>query len=60
MNSLPENERVILLLYYEEECLFREIGDRFAISESRVCQIHKQAIERLRSMMRRLDPGQVI
>lgn len=60
MDSLPENERVILLLYYEEECLFREIGDRFAISESRVCQIHKQAIERLRSMMQRLDRGQAI
>lgn len=48
MDSLPENERLVLLLHYEEECLFREIGDRFAISASRVCQIHKQAIARLR------------
>ena len=60
MDSLPENERVILLLYYEEECLFREIGHRFAISESRVCQIHKQAIERLKSIMQRLDLGQAV
>jgi len=57
---LPESERVVLLLYYEEECLFREIGDRFAISESRVCQIHKQAIERLRSMVQRLGFGRGI
>jgi RNA polymerase sigma factor for flagellar operon FliA len=47
--ALPETERVILLLYYDEEFLMREIGIRFAVSESRICQIHKRMIERLRA-----------
>jgi RNA polymerase sigma factor FliA len=47
--ALPETERVILLLYYDEEFLMREIGLRFAVSESRICQIHKRMIERLRA-----------
>ena len=47
--ALPETERVILLLYYDEEFLMREIGVRFAVSESRICQIHKRLIERLRA-----------
>jgi RNA polymerase sigma factor for flagellar operon FliA len=47
--ALPETERVILLLYYDEECLMREIGIRLAVSESRICQIHKRTIERLRA-----------
>ena len=47
--ALPETERVILLLYYDEEFLMREIGVRFAVSESRICQIHKRLIARLRA-----------
>jgi RNA polymerase sigma factor for flagellar operon FliA len=47
--ALPETERVILLLYYDEEFLMREIGVKFAVSESRICQIHKRMIERLRA-----------
>jgi RNA polymerase sigma factor for flagellar operon FliA len=47
--ALPETERVILLLYYDEEFLMREIGLKFAVSESRICQIHKRMIERLRT-----------
>jgi RNA polymerase sigma factor for flagellar operon FliA len=47
--ALPETERVVLLLYYDEEFLMREIGARFAVSESRICQIHKRMIERLRA-----------
>ena len=47
--ALPENERLILLLYYDEECCLREIGKRFELSESRVCQIVGQAVRRLRS-----------
>jgi RNA polymerase sigma factor for flagellar operon FliA len=50
--ALPETERVILLLYYDEEFLMREIGVRFAVSESRICQIHKRMIERLRAATR--------
>lgn len=48
IDALPENERVIVLLYYDAELVLREIGDQFDLSESRICQIHKRAIERLR------------
>jgi RNA polymerase sigma factor for flagellar operon FliA len=50
--ALPETERVVLLLYYDEEFLMREIGERFSVSESRICQIHKRMIERLRAATR--------
>jgi RNA polymerase sigma factor for flagellar operon FliA len=49
IDALPEHERAVLLMYYGEECLMREIGATFAVSESRICQIHKRTIERLRA-----------
>jgi RNA polymerase sigma factor for flagellar operon FliA len=48
IDALPEHEREILLLYYGEEYLMREIGATLDVSESRICQIHKRTIERLR------------
>ena len=39
-------------LYYEQELNLREIGDVLGVSESRVCQLHTQAIARLRSRLR--------
>ena len=50
IDALPEQERLIVLLYYDAELLLREIGEQFDLSESRVCQIHKRAIERLRTV----------
>jgi RNA polymerase sigma factor for flagellar operon FliA len=47
--GLPAFERIILVLYYDQDFLMREIGVRFTVSESRICQIHKRAIERLRA-----------
>jgi RNA polymerase sigma factor FliA len=47
--ALPFFERIILVLYYDQDFLMREIGVRFTVSESRICQIHKRAIERLRA-----------
>ncbi len=52
IEALPEHERAILLLYYGEEHLMREIGATFDVSESRICQIHKRTIERLRAATR--------
>jgi RNA polymerase sigma factor for flagellar operon FliA len=49
IEALPEHEREVLLMYYGEEYLMREIGATFAVSESRICQIHKRTIERLRA-----------
>ncbi|MDO9104292.1 MAG: RNA polymerase sigma factor FliA [Methylovulum sp.] len=49
--TLPERERLIISLYYDEELNLREIGEVLNISESRVCQISTQAILRLRSRL---------
>ncbi|MBI5909850.1 MAG: RNA polymerase sigma factor FliA [Betaproteobacteria bacterium] len=52
--GLPEREKVVMGLYYEEELNFREIGETLGVSESRICQLHSQAIARLRSQIRNL------
>ncbi len=49
--ELPERERLVISLYYDEELNLREIGEVLNISESRVCQISTQAILRLRSRL---------
>jgi len=48
---LPPRERELLRLHYEEGKMFREIGDRLGVSESRVSQLHTQAIQNLRTML---------
>jgi RNA polymerase sigma factor for flagellar operon FliA len=53
IDALPEREREILLLYYDEELLLREIGEKLDLSESRVCQIHQRAVARLRGVAER-------
>ncbi len=47
--SLPERERLVMALYYDEELNLREIGSVLGVSESRVCQIHSQAVIRLQT-----------
>ncbi len=48
IGSLPEREKLMMGLYYEEELNFREIADVLGVTESRVCQMHSQAVSRLR------------
>lgn len=48
---LPERERLMMALYYEQELNLREIGEVMGVTESRVCQLHSQAIARLRSQI---------
>jgi RNA polymerase sigma factor for flagellar operon FliA len=55
--SLPERERLVIALYYDEELNLREIGQVLGVSESRVCQIHSQAALRLRSRLTEWLPG---
>lgn len=52
IGDLPEREKMVMGLYYEEELNFREIGETLGVSESRICQLHSQAIARLRSQIR--------
>ncbi len=51
MASLPEKERLVMSLYYEQDLNLRQIGSVMGVSESRVCQIHSQAVKRIRSRM---------
>jgi RNA polymerase sigma factor FliA len=52
ISDLPEQERKVLVLYYYEELMLKEIGKIMGISESRVSQIHTKALLKLRSMLR--------
>lgn len=51
INVLPEREKLVLSLYYDEDMNLREIGAVLDVSESRVCQIHGQALVRLRARL---------
>ncbi len=51
IESLPEREKLVMSLYYDDELNLREIGVILEVSESRVCQIHGQALARLRSRL---------
>ena len=48
IERLPERERLVLSLYYERELNLKEIGQVLEVTESRACQIHGQAMIRLR------------
>ena len=49
--ALPERERLVLSLYYDEELNLKEIGQVLEVSESRVSQILSQATKRLRARL---------
>jgi len=53
--KLPERERLVLALYYDEELNLREVGEVLGVSESRISQIHSQAMIRLQSRMKEWD-----
>jgi len=54
IESLPEKEKLVVVLYYYENLTLREIGQVLNVSESRVCQIHTKIIFRLRSYLRKV------
>lgn len=54
IEDLPDRERKVMGLYYEQELNLRETGEVLGITESRVCQLHSQTIARLRSRLRHL------
>ncbi|MFK7864421.1 MAG: RNA polymerase sigma factor FliA [Pseudohongiellaceae bacterium] len=51
IDSLPDREKLVLALYYDEELNLKEIGEVIGVSESRVSQIHSQAALRLRARL---------
>ena len=52
IEALPPREKMVMGMHYEQELNLREIGEVLGVSESRVCQLHSQAIARLRARMR--------
>jgi len=52
INALPEREQYIMGMYYEHDMNLKEIAAVLGVTESRVCQLHSQAIARLRTKMR--------
>ncbi len=51
IETLPEREKLLLALYYQEELNLKEIGAVLGVTESRVCQLHSQAVSRLRARL---------
>lgn len=51
LKRLPERERTLLIFYYHENMTLKEIGEAINVSESRVCQLHAQAIMKLRNIL---------
>ena len=51
LRRLPERERIIMVLYYQENMTLKEIGSTINMSESRVCQLHAQAIMKLKNIL---------
>ena len=51
LQRLPERERVIMVLYYQENMTLKEIGATLNMSESRVCQLHAQSIMKLKNIL---------
>ena len=56
LQQLPEMQRKVLALYYFEDLRLREIAEAFGVTESRICQVHAQAILAIKSLLRRQDP----
>jgi RNA polymerase sigma factor for flagellar operon FliA len=52
IESLPEKERIVITLYYYEELNLKEIGEVLGLTESRISQLHSQAVIRLKAKMR--------
>jgi RNA polymerase sigma factor for flagellar operon FliA len=57
LKELPEIQRKVLALYYGEDLHLREIAEVFGLTESRICQIHSQAILAIRSYVQRFESG---
>jgi len=56
LKQLPEMQRKVLALYYFEDLRLREIAETFGLTESRICQIHAQAILAVKSYLQKFDP----
>lgn len=51
IERLPERLRLVVALYYQEDCSFRQIGEILDVTESRACQMHTEAVHRIRAKL---------
>jgi RNA polymerase sigma factor for flagellar operon FliA len=58
IGELPEREKLVMSLYYDDELNLKEIGAVLGVTESRVCQLHGQALARLRARLAEWRDGQ--
>lgn len=58
ITTLPEMQRKVLALYYFEDLRLREIAEAFGVTESRICQIHSQAILAIRSYLKQQEDAE--
>jgi len=58
ITQLPEMQRKVLALYYFEDLRLREIAEAFGVTESRICQIHSQAILAIRSFLKQQEAAE--
>ncbi len=57
IQHLPERERIVVTLYYHEELTMKEVGAVLGLTESRVSQLHSQAMLRLKgNLQERFGP----
>ncbi len=57
INELPQNEKMVIILYYHEDLTFKEIGKVLNVSESRISQLHSKANLRLRAKLTSIRKG---
>lgn len=60
ISFLPEMQRKVLALYYFEDLRLREIAEVFGVTESRICQIHSQAVLSIRAYVENLEGDDVV
>ena len=57
ISELPERLQLVLGLHYQEECSLREIGEVLGVTESRVCQLHSEAVHLIRARIEGTSTG---
>lgn len=57
IKTLPDMQRKVLALYYMEDLRLREIAEAYGLTESRICQVHAQAILSIRSFIEKIESG---
>ncbi len=60
IEGLPDKERLVVVMYYNEELTLREIGEVLGVTESRICQLHTKAMLRLRGKLATWQSDMVI